>query len=149
MELHTLKPAAGSVKRNTKRIGRGQGSGKGGTSTKGHKGDKSRSGHKDKLGFEGGQMPLQRRIPKRGFKNFNRVEYLALNLDRLQLLVDTHKVTTFDTDMLYKMGVGSKNTKIKVLGQGELTVAINITANAFSEAAKVAIEKAGGVCTQV
>ena len=147
MELHTLKPAAGSVKRNSKRLGRGQGSGKGGTSTKGHKGDKSRSGHYDKKGFEGGQMPLQRRIPKRGFKNFNRVAYQAINLQRLQEVVEKHNLSTIDFDTMCKLGLAIKTEKVKILAQGELTAKINVSAHAFSDTAKAAIEALGGTVT--
>ena len=147
MELHTLRPAEGSIKRNVKRIGRGQGSGKGGTSTKGHKGDKSRSGHKDKRGFEGGQMPLQRRIPKRGFKNINRKEYQAVNFSRLQEAAERHNVTDFDFAALCSSGLASKNERIKILADGELTMKLNVSAHAFSASAKAAIEAAGGTVT--
>lgn len=144
MNLHTLKPAKGST-HNSKRLGRGQGSGKGGTSTKGHKGDKSRSGHKDKIGFEGGQMPLQRRIPKFGFKNINRKEYIGINLDTLQNLIDTKKITSDITkEILVQNGLASKNDLIKILGRGELKSSINITVDKFTASAKEAIEKGGG-----
>ncbi|PQL93917.1 50S ribosomal protein L15 [Apibacter adventoris] len=144
MNLHTLKPAKGST-HNSKRLGRGQGSGKGGTSTKGHKGDKSRSGHKDKIGFEGGQMPLQRRIPKFGFKNINRKEYIGINLDTLQNLIDTKKITGDITkEILVQNGLASKNDLIKILGRGELKSSINITVDKFTASAKEAIEKGGG-----
>lgn len=144
MNLHTLKPAKGST-HNSKRLGRGQGSGKGGTSTKGHKGDKSRSGHKDKIGFEGGQMPLQRRIPKFGFKNINRKEYIGINLDTLQNLIDTKKITGDITkEILVQNGLASKNDLIKILGRGELKLSINITVDKFTASAKEAIEKGGG-----
>ncbi|MEY4927579.1 MAG: hypothetical protein RI894_2015 [Bacteroidota bacterium] len=149
MELHTLRPAEGSIKRNVKRIGRGQGSGKGGTSTKGHKGDKSRSGHKDKRGFEGGQMPLQRRIPKRGFKNINRVEYQAVNFSRLQEAAERHNVTTFDFPTLCSVGLASKSERIKILADGELTMKLHVSAHAFSTSAKAAIEAAGGTVTML
>jgi len=146
MELHNLRPASGSVK-NNKRVGRGQGSGRGGTSTRGHKGAKSRSGYSRKRGFEGGQMPIQRRLPKRGFKNYNRVEYVAINLDRIQALVDKYSVTKVDFETLYEHGVIKKNDKIKILGNGELSAKIDATAHAFSESAKKAIEAAGGSVT--
>ena len=145
MELHNLRPAAGSVKRNTKRIGRGQGSGKGGTSTKGHKGDKSRSGHYDKKGFEGGQMPLQRRLPKRGFKNINRIEYQGINLDRLQEFVSKHNLTDVTFENMCKLGLVSKNARVKILATGELTTKVNVTVHAYSAAAKTALEALG--CT--
>lgn len=146
MELHNLRPASGSVK-NNKRVGRGQGSGRGGTSTRGHKGAKSRSGYSRKRGFEGGQMPIQRRLPKRGFKNYNRVEYVAINLDRIQALVEKYNVSKIDFETLYEHGVIKKNDKIKILGNGELTSSIDATAHAFSESAKKAIEAAGGSVT--
>jgi large subunit ribosomal protein L15 len=144
MNLHTLKPAQGST-HNSKRLGRGQGSGKGGTSTKGHKGDKSRSGHKDKIGFEGGQMPLQRRIPKYGFKNINRKEYVGINLDTIQGLIDSDKISTEITkETLVLNGLISKNDLVKILGRGELKSTINITVDKYTKSAKEAIEKAGG-----
>ena len=146
MELHNLKPASGSVK-NNKRVGRGQGSGRGGTSTRGHKGAKSRSGYSRKRGFEGGQMPIQRRLPKRGIKNYTRVEYVAINLDRIQSLVEKYSVSKVDFETLYENGVIKKNDKIKILGNGELTSKIDVTAHAFSESAKKAIEAAGGSVT--
>src|SRR3954462_8070441 len=118
MDLSSLKPAKGSVK-DSKRIGRGTGSGKGGTSTRGHKGAQSRSGYSAKRGFEGGQMPLQRRVPKFGFKNINRIEYRGINLDIIQGLIDNHKVSTIDLDYLISKGLASKNDKVKVLGRGE------------------------------
>ena len=145
MNLHNLKPAEGAVKRG-KRVGRGQGSGKGGTSTRGLKGQMSRSGSKHKVGFEGGQMPLQRRVPKFGFKNINRIEYRAVNLATLQALVDAGKiadgVVTIDT--LIDNGLVSKNDYVKVLGQGELKAALNVTVHKFSKSAAEAIEKANG-----
>lgn len=143
MELHNLKPAKGATK-NKKRIARGQGSGHGGTATRGHKGAKSRSGYKSKLGFEGGQMPLQRRIPKRGFKNVNRVEYIAINLDRIQDLVEKHDVKVFTPEVLFSLGVIKRNDLVKILGNGELTHAVEITAHAFSASAKEQVEKVGG-----
>jgi large subunit ribosomal protein L15 len=142
MNLSSLKPAEGSVK-NRKRIGRGTGSGRGGTSTRGHKGAKSRSGYSSKAGFEGGQMPLQRRVPKFGFKNINRVEYSAINLDVLQNLADKG-IKNFTFDTFRSNGLASKNDQIKVLGRGELTTAIEVSAHAFSKTAIEAIEKAGG-----
>lgn len=144
MNLHTLKPAEGST-HNSKRLGRGQGSGKGGTSTKGHKGDKSRSGHKDKIGFEGGQMPLQRRAPKFGFKNINRVEYVGVNLDTLQTLVESNKISGVVTkEVLVENGLVDKKDLVKILGRGELKAALEITADKFTKTATEAIEKAGG-----
>lgn len=143
MNLSTLKPAEGSVKSN-KRIGRGEGSGKGGTSTKGHKGAQSRSGYSRKLGFEGGQMPLQRRVPKFGFKNRGRVEYKGVNLDAIQSLVDKTNVSSIDLEVLVANGLASKNDKIKILGRGELKSTLEIKIHAFSTTAIAAIEKAGG-----
>jgi len=143
MKLHTLKPAKGSVK-NKKRIGRGQGSGKGGTSTRGHKGAKSRSGYSRKAGFEGGQMPLQRRLPKFGFTNPNRVEFKAVNLDTLQQLAEATKAKKIDVALLVEHGLAGKNDLIKVLGRGELKAKVEVTAHKFSESAVKAIEAAGG-----
>jgi large subunit ribosomal protein L15 len=143
MNLSTLKPAEGSVK-DRKRIGRGTGSGKGGTSTRGHKGAKSRSGYSSKAGFEGGQMPLVRRVPKFGFKNFNRVEYSAVNLDVLQNLITKTGSSVINFDTFRQNGLASKNDNIKVLGRGEITSAIEVHAHAFSKTAIEAIEKAGG-----
>ncbi len=143
MNLSNLTPAEGSVKKG-KRIGRGQGSGKGGTSTRGHKGAKSRSGYKSKIGFEGGQMPLQRRVPKFGFKNRNRVAYKAVNLDTLQSLVDEKKITEITPDVLVDNGLASKKDLVKVLGRGELSAKVQVTAHKFSETALKAIEAAGG-----
>jgi large subunit ribosomal protein L15 len=143
MNLSNLKPAAGSVK-NRKRIGRGQGSGRGGTSTKGHKGAQSRTGYSRKIGFEGGQMPLQRRIPKGGFKNINRVEYASVNLDVLQQLAENLKISKIDRQILIDKNLIHKNELFKVLGRGEITTALEVHANKFSETAKAAIEKAGG-----
>ncbi|GAB4005859.1 50S ribosomal protein L15 [Spirosoma migulaei] len=143
MNLSNLRPAKGSV-RERKRVGRGQGSGMGGTSTRGHKGAQSRSGYSRKVHFEGGQMPLQRRVPKFGFKNINRVEYKPLNLDAIQALVDETKATIVDMDFLLQHGLVSKKDLVKVLSRGELTTAIEIHAHAFSASAKDAIEKAGG-----
>ncbi len=147
MELHNLKPAEGSVKKG-KRIGRGEGSKRGGTSTRGHKGQKSRSGYSKKIGFEGGQQPLQRRVPKFGFTNPNRVEYKGVNLDRLQELVDNKKIKTkVDKQTLVDNGLAKKKDLVKILGRGELKAKLDITVNAFSKNAKVAIEKAGGTAT--
>jgi len=147
MDLSSLKPAEGSVK-SRKRIGRGQGSGYGGTSTRGHKGAKSRSGYSRKIGFEGGQMPLQRRVPKFGFKNINRKEYQGINLDTLQTLVDTKKITdTVTVDILINAGVISKNDMVKILGRGELKSKLNITVHKFTATAKEAIEALGGAVT--
>ena len=143
MNLSNLKPAAGSTK-TRKRIGRGQGSGRGGTSTRGHKGAQSRSGHSRKIGFEGGQMPLQRRVPKFGFKNLNRVEYVGVNLDVLQGLVDEFKLSAIDFDTLTSHGLVGKKDLVKILGRGELTAKIEVTAHAFSISAQQAIEAAGG-----
>jgi large subunit ribosomal protein L15 len=144
MQLHNLKPAKGSVKAG-KRIGRGEGSGKGGTATRGHKGAKSRSGYSKKLGFEGGQMPLQRRVPKFGFKNINRKEYQGINLDTLQTLVDEGRIKDNVTlDVLVENGLAGKNDLVKILGRGELKAKLNITVHKFTATAKAAIEKAGG-----
>ncbi|MDR2980058.1 MAG: 50S ribosomal protein L15 [Bacteroidales bacterium] len=143
MNLHSLKPADGATKK-AKRIGRGQGSGKGGTSTRGHKGAKSRSGYSRKSGFEGGQMPIYRLLPKRGFKNINRVEYNAINLSTLQMLSEKLSVSTIDVDTLIANGLAKKKDLVKILGNGELTANINVSAHAFSASAKEAIEKNGG-----
>ncbi len=143
MNLSNLKPAAGST-RNNKRLGRGEGSGGGGTATRGHKGAKSRSGYSRKSGFEGGQMPLQRRVPKFGFTNINRVEYKGINLDVLQGLLEKGTVTAMDQAYFVEAGLVSKNAKIKILGRGELTTALEVHAHAFSKLAVEAIEKAGG-----
>ncbi|NCD70629.1 50S ribosomal protein L15 [Mucilaginibacter agri] len=143
MNLSNLKPAKGSIK-DSKRIGRGTGSGKGGTSTRGHKGAGSRSGTSTKVGFEGGQMPLQRRVPKVGFKNPNRVDYVSVNLDALQQLADKHAVNVINFDTFREHGLASKNDLIKVLGRGELKAKLDVTAHAFSATAQKAIEAAGG-----
>ena len=143
MKLHTLKPAKGSVK-SRKRIGRGQGSGKGGTSTRGHKGAKSRSGYSQKLGFEGGQMPLQRRVPKFGFKNPNKTIYKAVNLDSLQELSEKIKTTNITIDVLVGNGIVGKRDLVKILGRGELKVKLNVSVHAISDSAKEAIEKLEG-----
>jgi len=145
MDLSNLKPAEGSNKNQGKRVGRGQGSGKGGTATRGHKGAKSRSGYSKKLGFEGGQMPLQRRVPKFGFTNINRVEYQVINLDTLQALVDDKKVKdTIDFQTLFSNRLAEKNDLVKVLGRGELKAKLKVSAHKFSASAKAAIEAAGG-----
>ncbi len=146
MELHNLQPASGSTK-SRKRIGRGQGSGKGGTSTRGHKGAKSRSGYSRKIGFEGGQMPLYRRVPKFGFKNINRVEYVGINIDTLQKLAEAHKLTSINFDTLREHGMLSKSDKVKILGRGELTIKLDVTAHAFTATAQKAIEEKGGTVT--
>ncbi len=144
MSLNNLKPAAGSTK-SSKRIGRGEGSGHGGTSTRGHKGAKSRSGYKSKIGFEGGQMPLQRRVPKFGFRNINRVEYHGINLDTLQKLVDEGKATdTINMEMLINNGLVDKKDLVKILGRGELKAKVKVEAHGFSKTAKEAIEANGG-----
>ncbi|GGX17160.1 50S ribosomal protein L15 [Aquimarina muelleri] len=145
MDLSNLKPAAGSVKNDGKRVGRGQGSGKGGTSTRGHKGAKSRSGYSKKIGFEGGQMPLQRRVPKFGFKNINRKEYQGINLDTLQKLVDDGKIKdTVDLDLILATRLAGKNDLVKILGRGELKAKLKVSAHKFTATAKAAIEAAGG-----
>jgi large subunit ribosomal protein L15 len=146
MDLSNLKPAKGSTK-SSKRLGRGQGSGKGGTSTRGHKGAKSRSGYSQKIGFEGGQMPLHRRVPKFGFKNRNRVEYRSINLDVLQKLSETRNLTAVDPEILHSNGLVGKNDLVKILGRGELKVKLEVKAHAFSEKAKSAIEAQGGVAS--
>lgn len=143
MKLNNLKPAEGSIK-DRKRIGRGEGSGHGGTSTRGHKGAGSRSGNKRKIGFEGGQMPLQRRLPKFGFKSLNRVEYKGINLDTLQLLVDKHNLSEVTFDTLVANGICNKKSLVKVMGRGELKGKLNVTAHAFTATAKAAIEAMGG-----
>lgn len=143
MDLSNLQPAVGSVKRKT-RIGRGPGSGKGGTSTRGHKGAKSRSGYSRKIGFEGGQMPLQRRLPKFGFKNINRVEYKPVNLAILQQLAEAKNLEKIGLEELRAAGFANRNQLVKILGVGTITHAINVEAHAFSKAAQAAIEAAGG-----
>jgi len=143
MDLSNLKPAAGSVKKE-KRIGRGQGSGHGGTSTRGHKGAKSRSGYSRTRGFEGGQMPLQRVVPKFGFKNVNRVEYKAINIDTLQSLAESKSLSAIDPQTLVDAGLASKNDRVKILGNGSLTLKLDVKAHAFSKSAKEAIEKLEG-----
>jgi large subunit ribosomal protein L15 len=143
MKLHELKPAKGSVFKKV-RLGRGHGSGKGGTSARGHKGAKSRSGYSQKLGFEGGQMPLQRRVPKFGFKNPNRVEYKAINLGDIQAIVEKTGTTAITPEFLYQNGMVAKKDLVKILNKGTLTSAVEITAHAFSASAVESIEKAGG-----
>jgi len=148
MELHNLKPSEGSVKKG-KRIARGQGSGRGGTSTKGHKGAKSRSGFKRKRGYEGGQTPLQMRLPKRGFNNPFRVEYTAFNLHRLEEISEKYNATVITPDFLYENGIIKKDELVKVLAKGSLDKKIEVTAHKFSIKAKEAIEAAGGVATVI
>lgn len=148
MNLSNLRPAAGSIKVR-KRIGRGQGSGRGGTSTRGHKGAQSRSGYSKKIGFEGGQMPLQRRVPKFGFKNLNRVEYVGVNLDVLQELADKFNLTSINLDTLKEHGLMSKKDLVKILGRGELKAKLDITAHAYSATAKESIEAAGGTIVKL
>jgi large subunit ribosomal protein L15 len=148
MDLSNLKPAKGSVK-TRKRIGRGQGSGRGGTSTRGHKGAKSRSGYKSKVGFEGGQMPLMRRLPKFGFKNVNRIEYKSINIDVLQSLAENHKLSVISVATLYEHGLIGKNDKVKILGRGELKAKVDVTAHGFSATAVKAIEALGGTATKI
>ena len=145
MKLHELKPAANATQLS-KRIGRGQGSGKGGTSTKGHKGAQSRAGYSRKIGFEGGQMPIYRLVPKRGFKNINRVEYSPINLSTLQKLADKTQQTEITLELMKANGLISLKDKIKILGNGEVTSKLTVTAHAFSASAKEAIEKNGGKC---
>jgi large subunit ribosomal protein L15 len=143
MDLSNLKPAKGSTSKR-KRIGRGQGSGYGGTSTRGHKGQKSRSGYSKKIGFEGGQMPLHRVVPKSGFRNMNRIEYKAINLDVLQYLAEKNNLEKIDADTLIHAGIASKRDKIKILGGGSLNRKLDVKAHAFSKSAKEAIEKLEG-----
>ena len=145
MNLSNLKPAKGSVQSPGKRVGRGQGSGKGGTATRGHKGAKSRSGYSRKIGFEGGQMPLQRRVPKFGFNNINRKEYQGINLDTIQMLVDNKKIkSTLDFNNIVELRLARKNELVKILGRGESKTKLKITAHKFTATAKAAIEAAGG-----
>jgi large subunit ribosomal protein L15 len=143
MNLSSLKPAVGSVKTG-KRVGRGQGSGKGGTAARGHKGAQSRSGYSRKVGFEGGQMPLQRRLPKFGFNNINRVEYKALNLDAIQALAEKTNASVITLDLIRENGLSAKKDLVKILNRGQVSSAIEVQANAFSASAIEAIEKAGG-----
>lgn len=145
MNLSNLQPAEGSVHNQNKRVGRGEGSGKGGTSTRGHKGAKSRSGYSKKIGFEGGQMPLQRRVPKFGFKNINRVEYQGINLDTLQGLVENGVITeAVDFAVFVDTRLATKNSLVKILGRGELKAKLKVSAHKFTATAKAAIEAAGG-----
>lgn len=145
MNLSNIQPAEGATHKNSKRLGRGQGSGKGGTAARGHKGAKSRSGYSKKLGFEGGQMPLQRRVPKFGFKNINRKEYQGINLDTLQGLVDDKKIKdTLGFDAIVELRLARKNELVKILGRGELKAAVKVSAHKFTATAKAAIEAAGG-----
>ena len=145
MTLNNLKPADGSVKRQGKRVGRGEGSGKGGTATRGHKGAKSRSGYSRKIGFEGGQMPLQRRVPKFGFTNINRKEYVGVNLNKLQELVDKKAIKdTVTLDVLVENRLARRKDLVKILGNGELKAKLNVTVHKYTATAKAAIEKAGG-----
>lgn len=148
MDLSNLKPAAGATKSGT-RIGRGEGSGKGGTSTKGHKGQKSRSGYSKKVGFEGGQMPLQRRVPKFGFKPLKRVEYKAINLETLQALADSQKLTKINTEVLMNAGLVTPKHLVKILGKGTLTTKLEVEAHAFSKSAEQAIVTAGGTAVKL
>jgi len=148
MDLSNLKPAKGSVKRS-KRLGRGQGSGKGGTSTRGHKGAKSRSGYSKKIGFEGGQMPLQRRVPKYGFKNVNHKEYKGINISVLQTLAVTNKIDKIDFEVLVKAGLVSKNALVKILGNGTLEKKLEVHAHAFSKSAVAAIEAKNGTVVKL
>lgn len=146
MNLNNLQPAEGSVQKNSKRVGRGEGSGKGGTSTRGHKGAKSRSGYSKKIGFEGGQMPLQRRVPKFGFKNINRKEYEGINIDTLQELVNKGVIINgiISISVLIENRLISKNEMVKILGRGQLTTKLKVSAHKFTASAKVAIEATGG-----
>ena len=145
MNLSNLKPAKGSVQSPGKRVGRGQGSGKGGTATRGHKGAKSRSGYSRKIGFEGGQMPLQRRVPKFGFNNINRKEYQGINLDTIQSLVDNKKIkSALDFNTIVELRLARKNELVKIMGRGELKAKLKISAHKFTVSAKASIEAAGG-----
>ena len=148
MSLNNLQPAKGSIK-HSKRIGRGAGSGKGGTATRGNKGAKARSGYHQKIGFEGGQMPIYRRLPKFGFKNINRVEYVGINLDLLNTLAESKNITEFTFETFRENGLISAKDRIKILGRGELNKTISVSAHAFSAAAKQAIEAKGGVATVI
>lgn len=145
MDLSNLKPAEGSVKKKNKRLGRGEGSGSGGTASRGHKGAKSRSGYSKKIGFEGGQMPLQRRVPKYGFKNINRKEYQGVNLDTIQKLVDEKRIKdVLDMDAIVSLRLAGKNELVKILGRGELNAKVKVSAHKFTATAQKAIEAAGG-----
>ena len=143
MNLNNIQPASGAT-HNSKRIGRGQGSGKGGTSTKGHKGQKSRAGYSQKIGFEGGQMPLQRRLPKFGFNNISRKDYRGINLDTLQALVDAKNLSEVTKEVLVENGLATKNELVKILGRGELKSSVSVSAHKFTKSAEEAIAKAGG-----
>jgi len=144
MKLHNLKPAKGSIKGKVRRLGRGQASGRGGTATRGHKGAQSRSGYSRKIGFEGGQMPLQRRVPKFGFKNINRKEYRILNLKDLQFIAEKHNVSKIDIDFLKNLGLIKQKDLLKILGSGEINIKLEVFAHAYSASAKKEIEKQGG-----
>ena len=144
MKLHNLTPAKGSVKKAKGRLGRGEGSGSGGTASKGHKGSQSRSGYKSKRAFEGGQMPIQMRLPKRGFKNVNNVTYTVINVSRLQEIHDNYGLTEINKVTLYKEGIINQGEQVKILGNGDLTSKLTVQADAFSASAKVKIEAAGG-----
>lgn len=148
MDLNNLTPAEGSVKRG-KRVGRGEGSGKGGTSARGHKGAKSRSGYSKKIGFEGGQMPLQRRVPKFGFTNINRKEFKGINLDTLQNIVSAKKIDKIDLEVLIDNGLASRNSLVKILGRGAIDAKVEVKAHAFSKSAKEAIEAKGGIAETI
>lgn len=149
MNLSSLKPASGSIKKEGKRLGRGQGSGRGGTSTKGHKGQKAISGYSHKIGFEGGQMPIQRRLPKFGFKNINRVDYKALNLQTLEELAEKTGITSIDVQTLIDAGLAPKNKMVKILGKGKLTKKLEVKAHAFSKSAQEAIEALQGTAIKL
>lgn len=149
MKLHTLTPAEGSNKSKKVRVGRGEGSGKGGTSTRGHKGAKSRSGYSKKIGFEGGQMPLQRRVPKFGFRNHNRVEYKGINLDTLQALSEKIGASDITLDVMIDNGLAQKKDLVKILGRGELKAKLNVSAHKYSGTAKAAIEGNGGTANEI
>jgi large subunit ribosomal protein L15 len=148
MDLSNLRPAKGST-HSSKRLGRGQGSGKGGTSTRGHKGAKSRSGYSRKIGFEGGQMPLQRRVPKSGFKNINRIEYKGINISTLQILAEKHNIDKIDFEVLVMAGLVSKNALVKILGKGTLERKLEVHAHAFSKSAIEAIEAKKGTAVKM
>ena len=149
MNLSNLKPAEGSTHNQNKRLGRGEGSGKGGTAARGHKGAKSRSGYSKKIGFEGGQMPLQRRVPKFGFKNINRVEYKAINLDAIQSIVERKNITDITIEVLRENGLVSRNDLVKILGRGELKSKVTVSAHKFSSSAKAGIEAQGGSISEI
>jgi large subunit ribosomal protein L15 len=149
MNLSSLKPASGSIKKEGKRLGRGQGSGRGGTSTKGHKGQKAISGYSHKIGFEGGQMPIQRRLPKFGFKNINRVDYKALNLQTLEELAEKTGITSIDVQTMIDAGLVPKNKMVKILGKGKLTQKLEVKAHAFSKSAQEAIEALQGTAIKL